>query len=102
MQRCRHLQSQYRSCWPAGRRPRRVSRGDRRAIALACLVAPPSREISFADKRALAIFFDGRTNVHARKKISVIADKIVCRYSDVDITSRSCDLTFRETVRKLD
>jgi hypothetical protein len=72
------------------------------ALALACLIAPHSPEISFADKRAVAIFFDGRTNVHARKKISVIADKIVCRYSDVDITSRSCDLTFRDTVRKLD
>ena len=29
------------------------------------------------------------------KKISVTADKIVCRVSNVDITARSCELTFK-------
>ncbi|MEH2613731.1 hypothetical protein [Bradyrhizobium sp. AZCC 1693] len=35
------------------------------------------------------------------KKISVTADKIVCRVSNVDITARSCELTFngaRQTI----
>ena len=31
----------------------------------------------------------------AAKKISVTADKIVCRISNVDLTSRSCELTFK-------
>ena len=29
------------------------------------------------------------------KKISVTADKIVCKVSNVDITARSCELTFK-------
>jgi hypothetical protein len=33
--------------------------------------------------------------VRYAKKISVTADKIVCRVSNVDITARSCELTFK-------
>lgn len=72
------------------------------AVALAGVVAPYSPSLSSAEKRAVARFFDGNTSVHAKKKISVTADKIACRYSDVDITSRSCELTFGKKVRNLD
>jgi hypothetical protein len=33
--------------------------------------------------------------VRYAKKISVTADKIVCKVSNVDITVRSCELTFK-------
>ncbi len=72
------------------------------ALALAGVVAAHSPSLSSADKRAVAKFFDGNTNVHGNKTISVAADKITCRYSDVDITSRSCELTFKKRKRTLD
>ena len=37
----------------------------------------------------------GQSGVRYAKKISVTADKIVCRVSNVDITARSCELTFK-------
>ena len=40
-------------------------------------------------------FFVGQSGVRYAKKISVTADKIVCRVSNVDITARSCELTFK-------
>ena len=72
------------------------------ALALAGVVAAHSPCLSSADKRAVAKFFAGNTNVHATKKISVTADSIMCRYSDVDITSRSCELTFKTKKRTLE
>jgi hypothetical protein len=44
----------------------------------------------------MAHLFDGYENVPfpADKTISVQADAVVCRASDVDIASRSCELTF--------
>ena len=49
-----------------------------------------------ADEReAVSAFFVGQSGVRYAKKISVTADKIVCRVSNVDITARSCELTFK-------
>jgi hypothetical protein len=40
--------------------------------------------------------FDSKTLILPRIfKIRVAADSIVCKMSDVDITARSCDLTFK-------
>jgi hypothetical protein len=64
------------------------------ALALAAVVAPYSY-LPAADKMAVKKFFNGDTNVSYGKKISVAADKIVCRTSNVDITARSCELTFK-------
>ena len=66
------------------------------ALALAGVVAPHSSSLSAADKRAVAAFFAGKVGAGCKKKISVTADKIVCRTSNVDITARSCQLTFRK------
>lgn len=63
------------------------------ALALAGVVAPYS-SLPAAEKKAVAAFFAGDTNVSYSGKIIVTADKIVCRISDVDITARSCELTF--------
>ena len=43
----------------------------------------------------LHAFHVGQSGVRYAKKISVTADKIVCRVSNVDITARSCELTFK-------
>ena len=40
-------------------------------------------------------FFVGQSGVRYAKKISVTADKIVCKVSNVDITARSCELIFK-------
>jgi hypothetical protein len=63
------------------------------ALALAGVVAPYST-LPDAEKKAVAALFAGDSNVPTTNKIVVTADKIVCRASNVDITSRSCELTF--------
>jgi hypothetical protein len=68
------------------------------ALALAGVVAPYS-PLPAAEKKAVAAFFAGNTNVGYAKKITVTADKIVCRTSNVDITARSCELTFKGSTR---
>jgi hypothetical protein len=68
------------------------------ALALAGVVAPYS-PLPAAEKKAVAAFFAGNTDVSYAKKITVTADKIVCRTSNVDITARSCELTFKGKTR---
>ncbi len=63
------------------------------ALALVGVVAPYS-PLPDAEKKAVAAFFNGDGNVSYAKPITVTADKVVCRASNVDITSRSCELTF--------
>ncbi len=67
-----------------------------RALALAALVATHSPLLSGQDKHAIARLFDGHLGFPfpAGRKITVQADAILCRASNVDITSRSCTLTF--------
>jgi hypothetical protein len=69
------------------------------ALAMAGVVAPYS-SLPAAEKKAVAAFFAGKTNVPYSKKITVTADKIVCRTSNVDITARSCELTFGAATKK--
>jgi hypothetical protein len=64
------------------------------ALALAGVVAAHSPKLSPAEKKAVAAFFDGKTDIPYSGKIKVIADKIVCRTGNVDITARSCEVTF--------
>ena len=64
------------------------------AIALAGVVAAHSPKLSPAEKKTVAALFDGKTDVPYTGKIKVTADKIVCRTSNVDITARSCEVTF--------
>jgi len=67
------------------------------ALALAAVVAPYSSLLNGCDKKAIARLFAGDTHFRfpAKKKISVTADTIVCRTSNVDISARSCNLTFK-------
>ena len=64
------------------------------ALALAGVVAPLS-PLPAAEKKVIAAFFAGNTNANYANKITLTADKIVCRTSNVDITARSCELTFK-------
>ncbi len=66
------------------------------ALALASVVAEHSTELKLYHKSIMARLFNGEFDVpfSANKKISVEVDAIVCRASNVDITARSCRLTF--------
>jgi hypothetical protein len=66
------------------------------ALALAAVVAERA-PLARYEKRVLARLFEGNTSLRflPKDKISVTAASIVCRASNVDITARSCDLTFR-------
>jgi hypothetical protein len=66
------------------------------ALALAALVAEHSPNVIARDKLVLLRFLNGQADAHymGAKKISVKADQLSCRASNVDITQHSCDLTF--------
>jgi hypothetical protein len=66
------------------------------ALALAAVVAAHGSLLGAFDRRAMRRLFDGKSLIIPRvNKITVAADSIVCKMSDVDITARSCDLVFR-------
>jgi len=66
------------------------------ALALAAVVAQCSPLVSAYDKRVIARLFRGNTNFvfTPNTKIPVVADSIVCKSSNVDITMRDCELIF--------
>jgi hypothetical protein len=65
------------------------------AMALAGVVALYSPLLTSDERETVSAFFVGQIGGRYAKKISVTADKIVCRVSNVDITARSCELTFK-------
>ena len=66
-----------------------------RALPLATIVGERSPTLSARRKATLAALLDGhRTFPRRGGPIVVRADGVVCRSSDVDLTSRSCVLTF--------
>lgn len=69
------------------------------ALALAAVIAPLSPDLSGAEKKAVAVLFAGSSDVPAKKAIMVSADRIVCRTGNVDITVRSCEVTFGKKTR---
>jgi hypothetical protein len=73
------------------------------ALALAAVIAQHSPAVRAFDKRVIARLFRGNTRFGftPNTKISVDADSVVCRVSNVDITSRSCELTFGSRKRTL-
>jgi hypothetical protein len=82
---------------PAAAAP--VSAGGPTALAVAAVVASYSPLLSAYEKRTIANMFNG--NARAGKKLTVTAESIVCRVSNVDITARSCELTFEKGKRTL-
>jgi hypothetical protein len=73
------------------------------ALALAAVIAQHSPAVRAFDKRVIARLFRGNTRFGftPNTKISVDADSVVCRVSNVDITQRSCELTFGSRKRTL-
>jgi hypothetical protein len=73
------------------------------AFALAAVIAQHSPAVRAFDKRVIARLFRGNTRFGftPNTKISVDADSVVCRTSNVDITQRSCELTFGSRKRTL-
>ena len=69
------------------------------ALALAGVVASKSPLLTSAEKKAMAMLFAANSDIPYKKPILVTADRIVCRTSNVDITVRSCDLTFGTKVK---
>jgi len=65
-------------------------------FALAAVIAQHSTMMRPFDKRVIARLFRGNTafGFTPNTTISVDADTVVCRVSNVDLTSRSCELTF--------
>ena len=70
-------------------------------LALAAVVATASPLLTSAERKAVDELFAENSNISYRKKIVVTADKIVCRTSNVDITLRSCELTFGKKTRTI-
>jgi hypothetical protein len=73
------------------------------ALALAAVIASHSGSLLGAfDKRAMSRLFEGKRLILRRvNKITVAVDSIVCKMSDVNITARSCELTFKNHKRNL-
>src|SRR5215472_7602719 len=66
------------------------------ALALAALVGERSPALEAQERDALGHMLDGNLNFAfpADRKISVTADSVVCRASNVAIAAHSCDLTY--------
>jgi hypothetical protein len=72
------------------------------ALALAAVVASHGSLLGSFDKRAMSRLFDGKSVFITRvNKITVAADSIICKMSDVDITARRCDLAFKSHKRTI-
>jgi hypothetical protein len=69
------------------------------ALAVAAVIASNSPLLSAYEKRTIAGLFNG--NARAGKKLTVTAESIVCRAGNVDITERSCEMTFDKGKRTL-
>jgi hypothetical protein len=72
------------------------SAGGNSALALAALVGERSPDLEGQPREALGSMLDGKLNFAfpADRKITVKADSVVCRASNVDISSHSCELVF--------
>jgi hypothetical protein len=64
------------------------------ALALAGAVAQASPLLTSAERKAVDELFAENSDIGYKKKIVITADKIVCRTSNVDLTLRTCQLTF--------
>jgi hypothetical protein len=71
------------------------------ALAVAAVVAPHSPHLGRRDSKVIARLFEGDTKVAAKKKITVAADAVTCRISNVAIAERSCELSFGNSKRTI-
>ena len=71
------------------------------ALAVAAVVAQYSPLLSAYEKRLIAGLFDGNVKAGDKRKLSVTAEAVTCRISNVAIAERSCDLAFAKGKRSL-
>ena len=73
------------------------------ALALAAVVVAQHSSLPTYDKKVMAKLFaaDSVFFIAPKTKISVTADNITCRTSNVDIAARSCNLTFKTSKKAL-
>lgn len=71
------------------------------ALAVAGVIAPHSPLLPAVYKKAVQNMFDGNVESPFKDGITITADKVVCRISNVDIGARSCELTFGKSAEKL-
>ncbi len=66
------------------------------AVSLAALVGEHSPLLARADRTLLNAYLEGRAHAPfpAGRTVAVKADEVTCRISDVDITGKTCTLTF--------
>jgi hypothetical protein len=69
------------------------------ALALAGVIAPMSPLLTSGERKAMSLLFSANSDIPYKKPILVTADKIVCRTGNVDITARSCEVTFGKKVK---
>lgn len=71
------------------------------ALAVAAVIAQYSPLLSAYEKRRIAGLFDGNVRAGDKRKLSVTAETVTCRISNIAIAERSCDLTFKKGKRSL-
>jgi hypothetical protein len=71
------------------------------ALAVAAVIAQHSPLLGAFERRTIAGLFNGNARARTGKKLTVTAESIVCRVGNVDITARSCELTFDKGARTL-
>ena len=72
------------------------------ALAVAGVIAPYSTVLNPGERKVIAMLFDGNSKVgYPIKKLSVAADSVMCRISNVAIADRSCEITFNKAKRSL-
>jgi len=70
------------------------------ALAVAAVVAQYSPLLSAGDKKVIAGLFDSKVkSSYPKKKLSVSADSVMCRISNVAIADRSCEITFSKKAK---
>ena len=72
------------------------------ALAVAAVLAQYSPVLNPGERKVIAGLFDGNTRMsYPLKKLSVDADAVMCRISNVAISERSCEITFQKGKRTL-
>ena len=66
------------------------------ALAVAGVLAPYSPLLNPGERKVIAALFNGNSRIsYPKKKLSVSADTVMCRISNVAIAERSCEITFK-------
>ena len=72
------------------------------ALAVAAVLAQYSPVLNPGERKVIAGLFDGNTRMsYPLKKLSVDADAVMCRISNVAVADRSCEITFKKGKRAL-